>query len=154
MLAKTKGERVAEDESLLDGITDSVNMNLSKLPETQRTKEAGMLQSTGLQRVGHDLAMEQQQQTLCCQNSETSVSKFKPSEHLTSRRSPRHSYSTGKWEWRSMELSPLPPAYKGGNQMSAESRTLSSQSAVTDQSRAFIWGRGGAMRVTSSPFLP
>ena len=85
-----------------------------------------MLQSIGLQRVGHDLAMEQQQQQMSrCQNSENSVSKFKPSNYLTSRRSPRHSYSTGKWEWRSMELSPLPLAYKGGSQMSAESRTLS-----------------------------
>ena len=35
----------------LDGITDSMDKNLSKL---RRTEEPGMLQSMGLQRVGHD----------------------------------------------------------------------------------------------------
>ena len=36
-------------------ITDSMDMNLSKLWETVRAEEPGVLQSTGLQRVGHDL---------------------------------------------------------------------------------------------------
>ena len=40
----------------LDGITDSMNMNLSQLWETE---EPGVLQSVGSQRVGHDLATEQ-----------------------------------------------------------------------------------------------
>ena len=44
----------------LDGITDSMDMNLSKFRETVRDRGPGMLQSTGLQRGGHDLATEQQ----------------------------------------------------------------------------------------------
>ena len=44
---------------MIDSITDSVDMNLSKLQEIG--EDRGMvLQSTGLQRVGHDLATEQQ----------------------------------------------------------------------------------------------
>ena len=43
-----------------DGITDSMDMNLSKFWETVRDRGLGMLQSTGLQRGGHDLATEQQ----------------------------------------------------------------------------------------------
>ena len=41
----------------LDGITDSVDMSLSKLQELVIGK-SGVLQSMGLQRVGHDLATE------------------------------------------------------------------------------------------------
>ena len=46
----------------LDGITDSMDMNLSKLQEIVKEKKPGMLQSMGLQRVGHDLATKQQEQ--------------------------------------------------------------------------------------------
>ena len=42
----------------LDGITDSLDMNLTKL---WKTEEPGVLQSMGWQIVGHDLATEQQQ---------------------------------------------------------------------------------------------
>ena len=37
----------------LDGITDSMDMNLSKLRELVMDREAGVLQSMGSQRVGH-----------------------------------------------------------------------------------------------------
>ena len=43
----------------LDSITDSMDKNLSKLREVVEDR-AGMLQSTLLQRVRHDLATEQQ----------------------------------------------------------------------------------------------
>ena len=45
----------------LDGITNSMHMSLSKLWELVMDREAGVLQSMGSQRVGHDLATEQQQ---------------------------------------------------------------------------------------------
>ena len=37
----------------LDGVTDSVDMNVSKLQEMMRDREAGLLQSVGLKRVRH-----------------------------------------------------------------------------------------------------
>ena len=42
----------------LDSITDSMDMSLSKLQELVLDREPGVLQSTGLQRVGHDWATE------------------------------------------------------------------------------------------------
>ena len=42
----------------LDGITDSMDMSLSKLQELVMDREGGVLQSTGSQRVGHDWATE------------------------------------------------------------------------------------------------
>ena len=45
----------------LHRMTNSMDMNLSKRQEIVKDRKPGMLQSTGLQRVGHDLATEQQQ---------------------------------------------------------------------------------------------
>ena len=38
----------------MDGITDSVDMSLSKLQELVTYRKPGVLQSMGSQRVGHD----------------------------------------------------------------------------------------------------
>ena len=47
----------------LGGITDSMDMNLSELWVIAEDGEPGVLRSTGSQRVGHDLATEQQRQS-------------------------------------------------------------------------------------------
>ena len=46
----------------LDSITDSINMNLSKLWDVVKNREAWHTQFMGSQRVGHDAATAQQQQ--------------------------------------------------------------------------------------------
>ena len=43
----------------LDSITDSMDVNLSKLHEVVRTGKPGVLRTMGSQRVVHDLATEQ-----------------------------------------------------------------------------------------------
>ena len=45
----------------LDSVTDSMNVNLSKPQQVMNDRQPGKLQSLGLQRVGHNLATEQQQ---------------------------------------------------------------------------------------------
>ena len=63
MLGKIEGRRRRWLQRMkwLDGISDSVDMGLSKLRRWWRTGKPGVLQSTGSQRVKHNLATEQQQ---------------------------------------------------------------------------------------------
>ena len=64
MLGKIEGKRRREQQRMrwFDSIVDSMDMNLNKLWKMWRTEEPDMLQSKGLQRVGYNLATEQQQQ--------------------------------------------------------------------------------------------
>ena len=56
MLGKIDGGRRRGRQKMrwLDGITDSMDMSLSKLWEMVKAGKPGVLQSMGSQRVGHD----------------------------------------------------------------------------------------------------
>ena len=62
MLGKIEGRRRGQQGMRwLYGITDSVDMSLSKLQKMVKAGMPSMLQSMGSQRVRHDLVTEQQQ---------------------------------------------------------------------------------------------
>ena len=56
MLGKIEGRRRRGSQRMrwLDGITDSMDMSLSKLQELVMDRKAGVLQSMGSQRLGHN----------------------------------------------------------------------------------------------------
>ena len=56
MLGKTEGRKRRGQQRIkwLDSITDSMDMNLSKVQEVVKDRKPGVLQSIGSQRVGHD----------------------------------------------------------------------------------------------------
>ena len=62
ILGKIEGKRRRRWQRMrwLDSITDSADMNLSKLREIVKTGKPGMLRFMGLQRIKQDLATEQQ----------------------------------------------------------------------------------------------
>ena len=63
MRGRTEGRRRRGRQRTrqVDGITDSMDMSLSKLQEMVKDKEAWRAMSVGLQRVRHNLVTEQQQ---------------------------------------------------------------------------------------------
>ena len=64
MLGKTEGRKRKGPQGMrwLNGITESMDLSLSKLGEIVKDGWPGMLQSMESQRVRHDLVSKQQQQ--------------------------------------------------------------------------------------------
>ena len=70
-MGKIEGKRrkgIAEDK-MLDSITDSMDMNLSKLQELVEDRGAWNAMVHGIKIIGKDLATEQQQQMTSVLNS-------------------------------------------------------------------------------------
>ena len=66
MLGNIEGNRRRGQQRMrwFVGISDSMGMNLGEFQEIVRDRRPSVLQSMGLQRVGHDLVTEQQQQRM------------------------------------------------------------------------------------------
>ena len=72
MLEKTEDRRRRERQRMrwLDDVTDSMDISLSEVWEIVKEGKPGMMQSMRVQRVGHDLATEQQEQSGTTGNAE------------------------------------------------------------------------------------
>ena len=66
MLRKTEGKKRRQKRiSWVDGITNSMDINLSRLWRWWRTGKTGVLQSLGSQRVRHDLGLNNNNSLRC-----------------------------------------------------------------------------------------